>query len=119
MERIYRGEQTSQGCVVLADGGPLSPRQDLRTYTVSGFDWGCDAPGATQLALAILADYYGRWGLEHCALSLAEDFRDLVISWLPYESWELDEHEVAAAVREILRERSVHIGQEPTGLVML
>ncbi|MGE5610095.1 MAG: DUF6166 domain-containing protein [Bacillota bacterium] len=118
MERVYSGERGSNGCVVKVDGRLLQPRLDLHTYTFQGFDWGGDGAGETQLAMAILADYYGRWGLEHCALSLAEDFRDLVVCWLAYASWSLAEQEVAAAVREILRERGARAGSAPVGVLM-
>jgi len=118
MERIYSGERTESVSAVQVDGRPLSEWLDLRTYTSRGFDWSTDNARATQLALAILADYYSQWGLEHAALSLAEDFRDLVVCWLPYDTWELGEAEVAAALRAILRERGARSNAAPVGVLV-
>jgi hypothetical protein len=113
MGKVYAGERLGSRCAVTVDGRELPIRLDLRDYSYSGFEWDGDEQGAAQLALAILADYYGPWGLEQVALSLAEDFRQLVIAWLPYEKWRLEERDVAAAVRAIVRERGA--GQEAEG----
>lgn len=105
MGKVYAGERSGSRCVVTVDGKELPMRLDLRAWSFEGYEWDGDDERATQLALAILADYYGQWGLEHLALSLAEDFRQLVIAWLPYAGWRLEERDVATAVRAILRER--------------
>ena len=36
----------------------LPPRLDLRNHSPGGYSWGCDWPGSSQLALAILCDVY-------------------------------------------------------------
>ena len=56
--RVYRGVRWPDRCVVLADGEPLSPRNDLFNHSPSGFEWGYPGSGPAQLALALLADHF-------------------------------------------------------------
>lgn len=72
--RFYEGRRTAEGCIVTVYDGDtgttrlLDPRFDLRTFSTSGFAWGGrDDGGASQLALALLADASGddRLALKH------------------------------------------------------
>jgi len=56
--RRYRGVRWPDRCVVLVDGKPLAPRNDLFDHSPSGFEWGYGGSGPAQLALALLADHF-------------------------------------------------------------
>lgn len=105
MTKVYAGRRTRMGCLVTVDGRELPTYSRLRCYCPDGFEWDGDENGESQLALAILADYWGQWHLEHFALPLVDDFRELVIDWLPHDCWVLTEDQVTAAIRAILHER--------------
>lgn len=57
--KTYRGEIIGRKRRVTVDGRPLAPRLDLMNHGPTGFAWGDDSGGASQLALAILADHTG------------------------------------------------------------
>jgi hypothetical protein len=64
----YRGVRTPAGSDVVrvhADGSAslLRPRHDLCNYGPFGFEWGRRGPGASQLALALLADATGDYAV--------------------------------------------------------
>lgn len=57
--KTYRGDRTIDGIVVTVDGTPLPERTDIRALSRDGFEWSYEGAAPAQLALAILADYYG------------------------------------------------------------
>ena len=79
------------------NGKPLDPRRNLRD-DVAEFDWASQGPGATQLALAILANHAG----DDVALRVHRKFAKAVIAGLPFERWTLksDDVDTALAVLE-------------------
>ena len=80
------------------NGKPLDPRCDLRAPAGDGFDWGSPGDGATQLALAILADHAG----DDVALRVFRRFETAVVVGLPFAGWTLagDDVDLALAVIE-------------------
>ena len=88
----YTGVRAGTGVIVLADGAPLCPRLDLHPLSASGFDWGYPGPGASQLALAILADH---WPLdENRALRKVRRFMREVVAKLPTGGWSLTSEDI-------------------------
>ena len=61
----------------------IPERQDLRNHSPSGFAWGYEGSGPSQLALAILCDYLGSDAL---ALSHYQEFKRRVIAAIPLEN---------------------------------
>ena len=94
---VFRGTRESSRCTVTVNGKPLDPRRNLRDEA-EGFDWGCQGAGATQLALAILANHAG----DDVALRVHRKFAKAVIAGLPFEGWTLksDDVDMALAVLE-------------------
>ena len=80
------------------NGKPLDPRRSLGENAAEGFDWASQGPGATQLALAILANHAG----DDVALRVHRKFAKAVIAGLPFERWTLnsDDVDMALAVLE-------------------
>lgn len=74
--------------VATADGTrvPLDPRLDLACHSPDGFGWGYGGSGASQLALAILADFLDD---DRAALELHLAFKDRYVSRLAADRWRL------------------------------
>lgn len=65
----------------------LKPRTDLRNHSPTGFEWGYQGSGPAQLALAILADFFG----DKVAEMGHQRFKRDVIAQLPRSKpWEID-----------------------------
>lgn len=86
--KAYTGSRSESGVTVLVDGRPLDPRLDWHNHSPAGFDWGDGGAGSAQLALAIMADF---WGPPCRALVLAryQKFKLDVVDNFPREGWEL------------------------------
>jgi len=100
-DRVYHGTRRPDGrTIVTVDGRLLEPRLDLRSHSDQGvLEWGFGEGGASQLALAILADYLGD---DDRALELYHEFRHVV--WqLPSTEWRLDGAAIDKAVEKIER----------------
>jgi Family of unknown function (DUF6166) len=97
MVTTYSGRRRPNGTTqVSVDGRPLDPRIDLRNASATSFDWGYAGRGApAQLALAILADYFGD---DDEARRYYEHFLRSVIGRLPSESWRLTGAEIDGVV---------------------
>jgi hypothetical protein len=104
--KVDSGSRTGHGSIVAvtttdAAGAtrshPLAPRHDLCRYAAD-FDWGQDGPGATQLALAILAGHLEDGDL---ALELHERFKLTLIALLPRRAWALGDDTISRAVRRL------------------
>jgi hypothetical protein len=100
----YIGQRdTARGCKVIcveADGArrELRLRLDLARHSPTGFEWGYEGSGPSQLALALLADCLGddRPALEHY-----QEFKRLVIAPMQQRRWRLTSLEVRAVVDRI------------------
>ena len=95
---VFRGIREGSRCSVTVNGKPLDPRRNLRDNAAEGFDWASQGEGATQLALAILANHAG----DDVALRVHRKFAKAVIAGLPFERWTLksDDVDMALAVLE-------------------
>lgn len=84
----------------------LDPRFDLRDFSLGrdsiAFAWGSSSAGASQLALALLADVLAD---DRKALALAGTFRDQIIARLPAGApWIMSDNVVRALAAAIARE---------------
>ena len=93
--KIYEGGRSLDGAVATVDGKPLDPRFDLKQFSPAGFEWTYEGDGPRQLALAILADYFGDGAR---ALALTERFMREVVAELD-NAWRLTGDEVDAALK--------------------
>jgi hypothetical protein len=87
----YQGRRTGHAVDVTVDGAPLNPRLDLWNHSPSGFEWGYAGSGPAQLALALLADFFGD---DETAIEWHHDFKSAVVAGLPYAGWTLTEEEI-------------------------
>jgi hypothetical protein len=95
--KTYHGDRTTRGCIVTVDGKPLQPRSDLSGNATTAFDWGY--VGGGQLALALLADYFGD---DRKAKAMAEAFEKAVIAELHRFRWTMNESDMAAALAPLM-----------------
>lgn len=57
--RVYEGfREVDRTVLVLVNGEPLDPRNDLMNHSPDGFEYGYGGSGPAQLALALLADHF-------------------------------------------------------------
>jgi hypothetical protein len=52
--KVFSGTRERERVRVTVEEQPLDPRIDLRDFKASGFEWGYEGSGPSQLALAIL-----------------------------------------------------------------
>lgn len=81
---------------------PMPMYLDVANYSPTGFEWGYEGSGPTQLALALLLEVLGtgRDALER-ALRLCDAFKRKVVAKLPHERWRLEGVEIEHFVRAI------------------
>lgn len=94
----YEGCREGHAVIVTVNGQPLVPRLDLWNHSPTGFEWGYGGSGPAQLALALLADYFGN---DDQALALHQSFKWAVVARLPKPAWTLTSADIAQAVRSI------------------
>ena len=89
--KTYRGWRHDHLATVLVDGGRGLPlRTDLFDYAIE-FDWRAASPGASQLALALLADAVDA----ELAVAFHQEFKASVVANLPrYQRWQLTEEQL-------------------------
>jgi hypothetical protein len=86
-------------------GGPLEPlplRCDIVNHSPAGFAWGYSGSGPAQLAVAILADYFG---CTHAARALHQDFKRAAISVIREKHWMMTATDIVAVFQRLLRAR--------------
>lgn len=88
--KIYRGDRTIDGIVVLVNEEDLEPRIDAKCYSSDGFEWGYEGPAPSQLAFAILLDHFG--DVEKAA-SLHEIFMKRAVANF-HNEWEMNSDDV-------------------------
>lgn len=95
--KTYRGDRTIDGVIVTVDGKPLDQRLDLKTLSLNGFEWSYEGVEPAQLALAILADYFGD---DQKALTHYDIFmREIVANF--HNEWEMTEADIEHALGNI------------------
>lgn len=107
----YAGHNEPEGAVVTVTRSgctkPLDPRFDLRNHSPIGFAWGYAGSGPAQLALAMLADYFGsKPGGEALAEALCQSFKFAVIAALPQEAeWKISFEELGIVLCRLLTDK--------------
>jgi hypothetical protein len=94
--KIYEGQRTGERVTVKVDGQPLDARADLRDFKASGFEWGYEGSGPSQLALAILADHADA----QTALGNYRQFVRIFIADFDGDSWRLTSEEIDQRISE-------------------
>jgi hypothetical protein len=107
-DNCYAGHRTAHGTLVTVTRSgqtkPLDTGYDLWNNSPTDFSWGYNGSGPAQLALAILADYFGaNPGAKALAQALYEPFKFTVIAVLP-ECWEMNFEEVGITLCRTLTE---------------
>ena len=114
-DRRYHGTRGPTGCVVVVNGCPLPVRLDLRQHSPDGFNWGYAGSGPSQLAVAMLADFfaheYGRSLADANALKHYHQFTHDVIAHINGQCWELSSPYIEAwyveqAQKDLQKERA-------------
>ncbi len=88
--KVYSGRREGARVTVTVDGQALDPRRDLRDFRASGFEWGYQGSGPSQLSLAILADHADA----QTALGNYRQFVQVVIAEIEADSWSLTSEEI-------------------------
>lgn len=118
LETIYCGERIEGSATVwkttVRDGQEvarqeLSPRNDLRNHSPTGFEWSYGGSGPAQLALALLADALPN---EETALGLYQSFKWEVVVALPWRAWSLTESEVRQVAAKVAALRTSDVSGE-------
>jgi hypothetical protein len=73
---------------------PLPLRCDIVNHSPSGFAWGYSGSGPAQLAVAILADYFG---CAHAAVALHQQFKFATTAGITEKHWTMTDSDIAAA----------------------
>lgn len=99
-----RTESGRAGAMVVFSNGTntiLPERTDLKDYHPDSYDWGFDGRGSRQLALAMLAHFFGPhrgWN----AMKLHQAFNERVIAKLDRKrGWKITPGNIAQVLREI------------------
>jgi uncharacterized protein DUF6166 len=104
-QAIYTGSRASGKVAVNREGKTkyLDPRFDLRNHSPTGFAWGYGGSGPGQLALAILADYFGSCEIgDILACHLYQDLKWQLIAHLAIEKdFTVTSKEIHAQLRGI------------------
>jgi hypothetical protein len=95
--KIYEGERGMDGVKVTVDHIPLASRNDIRSFTRTGLEWGFVGPGPQQLALALLADHLGN---DERALALCRSFMERLTSQLDND-WRLTAADISAELEKV------------------
>ena len=98
----YKGSRTRNGCVITANGEPISHRTDLVNHSPDGLEWGYEGSGPAQASLAILAHAIG----QHRALNIYQEFKRHFVAELPPE-WSVTSNEIEAMAK------TLEIGMQP------
>jgi hypothetical protein len=104
---VYHGTRTEHGvAVVIEDNGEcrsLDPGHDLRSHSLSAFEWSYSRSGPAQLALALAPDVLGD---NDKAQDICQRLKFKLIGGLPKEGWVLTEGRIRVAIDSIERERA-------------
>jgi len=96
--KVYRGRRTEKSAEVTVDGEPLNARLELRDFRASGYEWGYEGSGPSQLALAILADHAG----PEAALGGYREFVKNVIAEIEDDEWSMTSDDIVQKDSEIV-----------------
>lgn len=96
--KLYKGKRSAQGVNVTVNNQAIKPRTDLRNFHASGFEWGYEGSGPSQLALAILADHSG----PQIALQNYRNFMRYILAEIEDDTWTLTSNEIDRFSKEIV-----------------
>lgn len=99
---VYRGSRGPSGCLVTCDGVEITPRNELRNHSPSGFEWGFNGNGTAQLALAILCDFLRD---DRKALDYYQEFKTDMLSSIAQPTWTIKSETIADWIRHKMKER--------------
>jgi hypothetical protein len=96
-QRTYDGFDDGKGAAVFVSApgqqmAPLPLRCDIVNHSPRGFAWGYTGSGPAQLALAILADYFG---CAHAARAHRQLFKFAAISRIQEKHWSMTGSDIA------------------------
>lgn len=94
--KVFTGTRVGERVTVEVDGRPLDPRLDLRDFHASGFEWGYEGSGPSQLALAILAEHADA----STALGNYRNFVQIFIAELEDDTWRLTSQDIDQRIGE-------------------
>lgn len=97
--KIYKGSRVGQRCLVTVDDTPLDPRYDLKALSNSGFEWGYEGGGPSQLALAILADLFDDDGR---AINEYKNFLKSTIANIQDDKWRLESPDIERSLKDVV-----------------
>jgi hypothetical protein len=86
-------------------GGPMEPlplRCEIVNHSPAGFAWGYSGSGPAQLAVAILADYFG---CAHASRSLHQHFKCAAISGINEKHWMMSDSDIVAVFYKLVQDR--------------
>lgn len=106
----YNGVRRATGCLVTCDGVMVDPRNNLRNHSATGFDWGTAGGGTSQLALAMLCDFYRD---DDKALQYYEEFRADILAPIAQPVWTIKADTIIEWTRRKMKERK-HEATHPT-----
>jgi uncharacterized protein (DUF2249 family) len=96
--KIYEGLRDGERITVRVDGQPLDARLDLRDFRASGFEWGYEGSGPSQLALAILADHADA----STALGNYRNFVQIFIAEIEGDNWRLTSEDIDQRISQTI-----------------
>lgn len=93
--KIYTANRIETRTDVFANGIKLSPvpSQRLHDHSPDGFEWGYGGSGPSQLALAILLDYFND---PDKALSCYQEFKWVFIATAPFDGFAITSIDIDA-----------------------
>lgn len=94
--KAYEGRRTIDGLVVTVDGEILNDRQDVKSFSIAGIEWGYVGDAPKQLALAILCDHLDDNLL---AIEKSDEFMRDVVAVLDND-WTLSSENIQAAINQ-------------------
>jgi len=102
---IYEGYRSSVPVVTKVDASnhrSLMPSYShLKNHSPSGFEWGYNGSGPSQLAFALVYDITQD---EELTLQLYQEFKRKVIAALPPDKWTLSSNEIKEHLRKIWKD---------------
>lgn len=94
--KAYEGRRTIDGLVVTVDGEVLNDRQDVKSFSIAGIEWGYVGDAPKQLALGLLCDHLDDNAL---AIEKSDEFMRDVVAILDND-WTLNSENIQAAINK-------------------
>jgi hypothetical protein len=94
--KTYEGRRTIDGLVVTVDGEILNDRQDVKSFSIAGIEWGYVGDAPKQLALALLCDHLDDNAL---AIEKSDEFMRDVVAILDND-WTLNSENIQTAINK-------------------